>query len=156
MATFRNELKVHDIVVVNHEDYRHCGEVISRPIGNGGIMVRMVPGDPDTMQEVSVASLSVLNEKPNWVHYAEVSGNFGFPIDMLRYDFAAPVNFTFTGDDRHTTVYKPENAVWGERLVIAAASLYKQPRWTIDRWRSFCWGIKPLNDVKLEGVALAR
>jgi hypothetical protein len=135
------------IVTVKWEgpwDYRHYGEVMSRRCPNGTYMVRMVPAHPGTLKEIPEEMLTkVIANKPKYVHYAKVRGNGSFPYDMLRYDFAAPVNFSLTQEYPFHT--KPNPVFdFGEELVVARASQFKQAGWTAERWRSFLWSCQPL------------
>jgi hypothetical protein len=148
------EWKPYDLAVVQHEDYRHCGQVISKPIGNGGILVQMVPDDPLTMKEVAVSSLQQPFAKYKWVQYAEVSGGGSFPVDMLRYDFACPANFNLSQDDRGryvTSHIEGWEAAYGggDRLYVARCTERKEQEWTAARWNSFGWYVKPLKTLKL-------
>jgi len=153
------QLKPYQLVRVKAEGYGYLGQVISRPFIEGDvemIMVRRVPDDPATMEKMKVQELLVANvydpPKAKWVHYAKVSGKGTFPIDMLRYDFAAPVNFKFV-EDRWGDLTKPELTTqeYGEDLIVATASELKSQGWTGDRWRSFMWSCVPMKSVKIEG-----
>lgn len=136
------------------------------------VMVRRVPGFPGTLEEMPV---SIIQEQArdarrmNWVHYAQIlpptpatrrpSGSLrthlgSFPTDMLRYDFAAPVNFkiepTVTGDQ---AVVLPGFEGF-EGLWIASMSTRRMPSWTPDRWRSFGWTIQPTKTLAYERGAV--
>lgn len=141
-----SKFKLYSTVIVDRGDYHHYGEILSHPIppgvGQGGgdtYMVRMVPGHTGTLLELPADKLQHAQPgtKLRWVHYAEVDGNGSFPIDMLRYDFAAPLNF-----DPETLEIEPSFGFAG--LVIAQASARREPRWTRARWSSFLWGLQEL------------
>lgn len=150
MARFiAQNLKPYDLVTVNEKDYRAIGQVISRPTIDGTIMVRRVPDDPNTMVELPLDKLSETTIKWKWVHYAVVSGWDRFPVDMLRYDVAAPANFRLEEDDRGriTTILQDGHPA----LFVARCSELKAVNWTTERWRSFGWTVSPLKTLKIEG-----
>jgi hypothetical protein len=162
LLTFTSEVflmlvnpKPYDLVIVQHGDkygidlYRHCGQIISRPIGDGTIMVRMVPDDPTTMEQVSLEMLGKPHLKCKWVHYAQVNGFGQFPIDMLRYDFCSPANFTMSYDERDRIVVTIKDGQ--HDLIVAQCTTVNRPDWTRGRWLSFGWDIKPLKTLKIEG-----
>ena len=147
-------MKPYDFVSVSHDGYRHAGQVMSYPDGDT-VMVRMVPMDPTTLVEMPLDRLDLLDRrsKPKWVHYAKITGynNGGFPVDMLRYDFAAPVNFTLSEDEKGLVVAE-ENEPDGN-LIIARASHLKSRDdvWATHRWNSFGWRIEPVGQpTKIE------
>lgn len=146
--------KPYDLVIVQHEDYAHIGQVISMPIGDGTIQVRMVPDDPCTTVNIALDKLRNPDGKYKWVHYAKVSGQFDFPVDMLRYDFAAPVNFTIGEGElgQITTQFRstPGLPEWKD-LIIARCTRTKQTQWTPARWASFSWQIEEIKTAKIEG-----
>lgn len=142
-------MKPYDIVLVRHADYSHFGQVISRPTSEETIMVRMVPGDATTMKEIEMSKLSPPNGPVGkYIHYAEVFGSFGFPVDMLRYDHAAPVNFTLVEGELGRIEAVPnggDGAPYEGKLVIAKLSSKKNHNpWTEARWASFGWQIKTI------------
>lgn len=141
--------KPFDLVIVDHYDYKHIGQVISNPHGDGQISVRMVPDDPSTMKVVLEKQLTKPLLKYKWVHYAKVSGRFSFPVDMLRYDYAAPVNFQITQTDHGYKASMPRD--WDSELVIAKCTELLNPSWTVLRWNSFSWNITHLKSLKIEG-----
>lgn len=132
--------------------FSYCGETVSLPTPEGTIMVRRVPGDPTTMEAMPLDRILPMDWKPRLVHYAEVYGSGSFPTDMLRYDFACPVNFRITEDYPHwEPIEGAEPAPVRERpnsrgLIIATVS--RQGRssnpWCSERWRSFMWSVKEL------------
>lgn len=142
----QRQLAPYDIVKVQTSyGATFYGEAMSFPVpGERGadptIMVRRVPGDPRTLEEFKLHRVTHYPKRPRYVHYAIVKGTGSFPLDMLRYEFAAPVNFDlileypyyrFSGRDETD-------------LIIAYASPLIRPRWTNDRWRSFGWELTPL------------
>jgi hypothetical protein len=158
-----HKFKPYDIVWVTREDYAHYGEVISYPFPESNdkpdeinrIMIRNVPSDSTTLEEVPLSILSLPRGKVKWVQYAEVSGQFEFPIDMLRYESAAPVNFKLAeefsgGRDRLKIIMKEPKITLPttDKLIIARGSELKSWKWTTGRWNSFSWRIKPLNTLK--------
>jgi hypothetical protein len=113
-------------------------------------MVRRVPMYPGTLVELPRSALSRDELKGKWVHYAEVHGVGQFPLDMLRYDWASPVNFTFDGKDRHGSPLPLHNPSFGfTGLVIATVGATQKARWTPERWRSFMWHIKPMHTERI-------
>jgi hypothetical protein len=151
-------LKPYDIVLVKHKDYRHYGEIISKPyeefVGKMGIpyiQVRMVPGDPGTMQPFCIDNLRLADkevQKYKWIQYAEVTragpGSVTFAVDMLRYDLCAPVNFTLNGS------YEPILNAGEDKFLVARLTRLASPVWSDDRWLSFSWKIEHLKTIKFE------
>ena len=149
-----NQFKPYQIVVVVNDGYVHFGQVMSYVTPESTVMVRRVPGHPGTLEEMPTTKLREIHDRPaqyRWVHYALVSGRGSFPVDMLRYDHAAPVNFrideTHGLGSTHKAVVDP--AMGFEGLMIAALSKNRLPSWTPARWSSFLWGIKPFRTVDL-------
>lgn len=153
MSLVISKIKIYDLVVVSHEDYSHLGQIISKPLAlvdrPATVMVRMVPDDPTTMEEVEISRLRAPNGKSKWVHYAKVFGpeRRVFPVDMLRYDFAAPVNFSI---DINGYAHLDEEQDYGTDLIIANCTEHKATFWTDARWASFGWGISYLKTLKIE------
>lgn len=120
------------------------------------VMVRRVPGHPGTLEELPIACLEfdARYAKHKWVHYAQVAGGGQFPVDMLRYDCAAPVNFDLV--EKFPGYIKGEpNADMGlAGLVVAKLSPHRDPHhpavWTPERWGSFLWWISALKTERLE------
>ena len=142
--------KPYDLVLVDAGDYKYIGQIISRPTPENTIMVRRVPDDPSTMIEVPLTKLSKPISKKKYVQYAVIVGNLGFPVDMLRYDSATPVNFSIVEKEE----YGPISVKLKEgetQLIIGRATELKGQQWTTGRWNSFGWYIKPLKTLKIEG-----
>jgi len=140
--------KPHDLVIVDRGSFSHLSEIISHPIEPDTIMIRMVPDDPSTMVEFPVNRLKKCTTKYKYVHYATVSGQGQFPVDMLRYDFASPVNFKICHDESgRNEIIKTDDS---DCLIIARCTELKSTKWTNARWSSFMWTIKPLKTLKLE------
>lgn len=121
--------------------YSHPVEVMSFVTPDNTYMVRRVPGYPGTLEEVSAQTLKEMTWRPARVVYVRVARAPGFrlpfPTDMLRYDAAAPVNFTLDDEGNPSD---PDPAFGFEGLVVAIAT----PRnrivaWTSERWASFGW-----------------
>lgn len=74
-------LKPYVQVVVDAGDYHYIGQAISYPTPEQTIMVRRVPDDPSTMEEMKISKLSAPGCKYNYVHYAVVGGRGSFPVD---------------------------------------------------------------------------
>lgn len=136
------KFKLYEIVLVQHPDYVHFGEVLSRTTPNNTYMVRMVPGHPNTLAEIAADKMLHTNGGLKYVHYAAVVGAGSFPVDMLRYDHCAPLNF-----DLETGKIDPDYGF--DERVVARATARKDPQWTTARWSSFLWGIRPLHTEKL-------
>jgi hypothetical protein len=134
-------LKPWMLVEVKHEDYSHIGEVMSLPIPDGTIMVRLVPGHPGTLQELKISQLTALKNqtKRRWIHYAEVSGKGSFPVGMLSRDHASAVNFNLETLKIYDVLPK---------LLVAKVTETKLPNWNIERWESFGWTCKPIHTEK--------
>jgi hypothetical protein len=135
--------KLHEIVLVKHPGYQHFGEILSRPTPEDTYMVRMVPGDPGTLREVPSEQLAVRPEQHSvkYVHYAAVNGHGAFPVDMLRYDHCAPLNF-----DPETGEF---TSFGFDERIVARASGSRHPGWTTARWASFSWGLRELKTEKI-------
>lgn len=135
--------------------YDYTGEAMSFETPENTAMVRRVPGHPGTLTEIPVSWLteSHLNAKSRlWVHYATVSGRSSFPIDMLRYDHCAPLNFIFNESAQcpgYTTASAPDESFGWPDLVVACLSDKADAyyAWTPARWSSFLWGIKELKTI---------
>lgn len=152
--------KPHDIVVVQQTGYSHYGEVLSLEIPHADsaptYMVRCVPGEPTTLQEIEAARLRLPDSARRIydVHYATVASKWrshpfhNFPVDMLRYDFASPVNFKLVENDLNGVDAEIENGQ--SDLVIATATRRSGGAWTPERWSSFMWTIRPWKSVRLE------
>jgi hypothetical protein len=129
------------------EGYAFIGEVMSFPTPERTAMVRRVPGHPGTLVELPLANLvtdrSIRAYK--WVHYAKAEGRGSFPVDMLRYDRAAPVNFTIKDG-------KPVLNEGETELIIATMTRFRSEPWTKARWASFMWTVSPIaNPEQWEG-----
>lgn len=150
------ELKPYDLVRIR--DYNICdinvahyGQVISRSTLERTIMVRHVPDDPSTMEELPISTLELLNKSERrWIQYATVSGRGSFPVDMLRYDYCYPVSFTVDEGERGPVaeLNDEENQ---DVLIVARATDLKAREWTTARWNSFGWMIQPIKSLKIEG-----
>jgi hypothetical protein len=126
------------------------GEVVSYPTPDSTIMVRAIPGMPGTMVEVPCDA--VIQSAPSYavIHYAKVAPNLAigvrlFPVDMLRYDHAVPVNFMLTEEPE-----RAELDAWGcewptgSPLIVAAASNAKRNSpFHPGQWQSFGWECVP-------------
>ena len=138
-------------VVVQRDGYAHVGECMSLPTPACTAMVRRVPGDPRTLEEVSLAALKETAIRYRWVHYAVVAGSGAFTTDMLRHDWAAPVNFRVVLDrmdrvDRTFDLQEEPGA-----LFVATVSHARQAApWTPSRWGSFSWSVRPVCTVRYE------
>lgn len=147
-----------NIVQVLHDDYRHYGEVMSMRTPGGTYMVRMVPGVAATLKEIPESRLELIErDVPKHVHLFEVKGFGQFPVDMLRYDMAAPFNFHFE-EDRWGHLCKPVlDSEWpeGSPLVVAIASRHRMPDRSItpQRWSSFMWSIKFVKTLPIQEAA---
>lgn len=144
--------KPYQLVTVTEDGYKYTGEVMSFVTPEQTIMVRRVPGHPGTLEEMPVSKISPQTyprKKKLYVHYANVSGRGSFPVDMLRYDFASPVNFRLVeatlgrfraehlanaqGDDGMLLIATVSDKPWAEDLGV----------WSPERWSSFLWGLEP-------------
>lgn len=139
--------KLYSFVTVKQDGFAHVGEVLSLPTPDNTLMVRMVPGDETTLREVPIAQLAPVINRPRYVHYATVRGGRRFPVDMLRYENAAPANFTIESNGVFDVAVP---TVPDDRLIVAYASDEAQPQWTSARWRSFGWAIKHVHSMKIE------
>lgn len=89
------ELRPYQHVLVTDPVYRwkSVGEIISHPY-RGEVMVRRIPGDPCTMEELPISDLSPVHPV-RWVHYIELTWHESarFPIEEMSGDCAQPANF---------------------------------------------------------------
>lgn len=142
-----NQLKPYMLMIVKCDGYSYCGELMSFPTPQNTIMVRRVPGHPGTLDELNVSQLTKPTDKFHWVHYASVKPRLhprlSFPIDMLRYDFAAPVNF-------NPEIGKIDPSHGQDDLLIATVSVRSHPRWTDGRWQSFGWEIESVKSERIK------
>jgi len=157
-----NKFKPGELVTVAEADYLYTGQVMSREfdIDNTGdtsrYMVRRVPGHPGTLEEIATSKLRVsplAKTKHVYVHYAAVAGppHSSFPVDMLRYDSASPLNFEMDTDENYRVHTAIDHMMkLGNELVIACASSKSRPDWTKARWSSFGWGLRELKTELLE------
>ncbi len=142
-----HEFQPYQLVIVSSEHGQYVGESMSYGTTEDTLMVRRVPGHPGTLNELPLAQLRRISERDSkkfrWVHYATVKGVGQFPVDMLRYDWAAPVNFALL-DGRHGwgTVAEIDPTHGLEGYWIARFSDRRDPQWTSARWSSFLWGVK--------------
>jgi hypothetical protein len=163
--------KPYQIVVVNRNRlpsgicqggrYSHFGEVMSFPVPPASpgapvtVMVRRVPGHPGTLEELPIEALSRANRITR-VHYARVAGVGQFPVDMLRYDFAAPVNFSIDvvgdpGFERVVTTIDPKHGLDGLWVATAAATRRGGDAFTAARWQSFLWRVLETKTLPIGG-----
>lgn len=151
------ELKPYMLVWLQAQGYRHIVEVMSFTTPDCTVVVRRVPGNSSTLQEVDadlIASplLSPVPKSYKYVHYAVVAGprrsRGSFPVDMLRYDSAAPVNFAI--DDENNATVDASFGYGSEVLIVADVSDKPTPQWNRARWSSFGWVIR---DLHTEGLS---
>lgn len=161
------KFKPNDFVVVRHPSewveggqFNVTGQVVSYPFPEEkgeveAVMVRMVVGDAGTMERVPIDRLFQPYGKPKWVQYARVWGGSSFPMDMLRYDHAYPVNFYaeqeyFRGTRMGMCIRMKEGYDSDNDLIIGRTADYKNAPWTEGRWNSFAWGIEHVNSIKVD------
>ena len=70
------------------------------------------------------------------IYTYEVTGTGSFPLDMLRYDAAYPASPRAV--DTLMDASRGFNATSGVRFTLRLRSHYPP---TIERWRSFTWGV---------------
>lgn len=135
----RTSVKLYEPVIVQHAEYSHFGQVLSRVTPTDTVMVRMVPGYAATLKEMPLSALreADLGQRPMYVHYAAVKGRSSFPIDMLRYDMCAPLNFDPETRELDTTFG------FSDFIVARLGPLFWE--WTDARWSSFAWTLTRLN-----------
>lgn len=79
-----------------------------------------------------------LSTSMKWMHYADISGTGGFPIDMLRYDNCIPAS----EEDANTIERVCNPMLWEEEpkwtvRVKKYSDLKSRGYWTSGRWNSF-------------------
>lgn len=116
-------------------------QIISYPTPDGTIIIRTVPGHSGTLKEVNLKDLSHAEQHYRWVHYARVEGSGSFPVDMLRYDCAVPLNFDLEAID-------PKFG-FDSRIIAAVSKFEERTPFTVDRWRSFLWSITTIKVARL-------
>jgi hypothetical protein len=158
------QFKPYQMVYVTEEGdceggtFYYIGEVISMPLPDGNIMVRRVPAHPGTAQEMPMTKLTALqpHQKAKWVHYARVRGSGQFPVDMLRYDSAVPLNFSLEPHAFHRTRSVPviiPSFGFDDLIVCNVTKSRTDSGWTPERWRSFLWTCTPLKAEPIGGYA---
>ena len=125
-------MKLYDLVWVQHELYGHVGEILSLETPDKTFMVRMVPGEPGTLKEMDTSKLRALETRITAIQYVVVQGHGAFPIDMLRYENAAPYNF-----DPETLAL--DRSFGYDAYIVARAVQHRYKPWTRERWKSFGW-----------------
>ena len=130
----RVDVKLYDIVLVQRDGYAHYGQILSRVTPTNTAMVRMVPGHPGTLREMSIDVLHETTISPGFVHYAVVQGIGSFPVDMLRREGAVPLNF-----DPDTKEF--DRSFGTEEFMICKVSELREPNWNEDRWDTFGWQV---------------
>lgn len=143
------EFKPNQFVMVQEEGYAYIGEVVSIDLHSQTVQVRRVPGNSDTVEEQPIEKLKYTVAKPRYVNYAAVAGHGSFPVDMLRYDWAAPVNFTLVKDELGRDVAKIKPGLSDELIVANVSETMRGEKWTVARWSSFLWGCRPIKTEKL-------
>lgn len=138
--------------------YSFAGEVMSHVIPGNTIMVRRVPGHPGTLEELPIANLARVDRKHRdykWVVYAKAQGFGQFPVDMLRYDNCAPMNFRI--EENFVGPKAVIDPVHGFDFPIVARALAVQESrhfcFTEARWQSFLWRIEEMNRASIKGVS---
>lgn len=150
--------------------FTFVGEVVSMPFLSNPVMtvenptgmhvkVRQVPGMPATMIEVPVSILRTYGTgrpRAHYVHFAKVRDRnpqirergglphgYAFPVDMLRYDGAAPANFKLEDDEQLGIVAKIEEG--HSEFVVATLSDHRVDTraFHTPRWSSFGWVCEP-------------
>lgn len=146
-----SRLKPYDFVRVEQDGYAHLGEVMAYPSEGDTVYVRTVAGDPTSARHLPLSQITHVLPRDDYryMHYAVVSGTGCFPVDMLRYDFASPVNFTLEEDEhgRPKLLQEPDA---DDALLVARPSRDRKPNWTDARWASFLWRVEHQRTVKLE------
>jgi hypothetical protein len=142
------------LVKVQLKERFYIGEAMSFETPDRTAIVRRVPGHPGTLEEMPVGILSKPLYKPRWVHYATaemLEPHTCFPVDMLRYDVAVPVNFRLGDncfDDSHNVLVDERMGLTG--LVVATTTTSKaQKAWTPERWHTFGWHVQPLRTERI-------
>jgi hypothetical protein len=159
-------LKPYVVCVAQRDGYRHAVELMSFPIpgaalsrdaapADATIMARRVPGHPGTLEELPTDILESTSVKHKWVHYAKVRGTGQFPVDMLRYDFAAPVNFVIGKNWTGPRAGAIDPSFGFDGLVIAQCTPNRNPTWTPARWASFLWRIDELTSQSISDAVKA-
>ena len=145
-------VKPHTLAMVaDPRGFSFVGEIMSFPVPGDvpTAMVRRVPGHPGTLEELPLSCLSFdphTAAKRKWIQYARImrtslfAGRY-FPLDMLRYEEAAPVNFRID-DDGIPHLLRPE---YPEDFMIATTSSTSRPQWAQQRWESFGWDVLHLS-----------
>lgn len=148
--------------------YSYIGEVMSYVIpdttrdarlAQPTIMVRRVPGHPGTLEEMPVSQLSALHgtTRYRFVEYVTVLKGVGeWPVDMLRYDNCAPVNFKFKAN-RWGVFCVPEidpSFGFEDTIVAKVCRTRTGATWTPERWKSFLYHIRGLKVIPLDDTAV--
>lgn len=123
----RHDVKKNGLIL-----YSHAARV-EQPVDIDGTVLLSCAGSTFRTDEANATTL--MSVRPRYIQYAKVWPNTRinpFPIDMLRYDFCSPFNFTLEG----TTPVKefPE-----DNLIVVRYTIRSTPDFTIARWNSFLW-----------------
>jgi hypothetical protein len=177
------EFKPNDLATIQlpTSKRRRMVEVISRPFPSEDptdaltmlgprnlIQVRMTPGEPTTLAEVSVADLERA-PKERYVHVARVHGQPRFfpsipgawstlPEDMLRYDHCHLYEHSWheegEPDERRGERRGLRIPATGEGCLIYRTSTRIHHNWTDARWQSFGTRIEPVltRDLRTDQV----
>jgi hypothetical protein len=120
-------------------------QIMSYPTPTETIMVRTVPGMPDTLVEVPIYNLLEYKtgDRQRYVHVATVDSIFSFPEDMLRYDNAAlyDVNTPEEGENGR--------GLRGNGVLVYMVSERRAPNWRYGRWESFSSKLTTVNTIDL-------
>lgn len=160
------KFKPHTQAILKHpEQYHHVCEVLSFPFVDEDnverIMVRRVPGIEVTLEKVPTTWLTPAQAKYKYIHFAKVWGTGYFPVDMLRYDACAPMNFDVVTRDESPYIatlliggmaeklFGPE---FTDAFIVAHATVTKPVFWTGARWESFGWHIEPIKTIALKDL----
>ncbi len=143
-------MKPHQLMWMEEPGYRFIGEVMSFPFlradGKASVMVRRIPGCPGTLEERAVGGLNPVTPRGRrFVHYAKIAGRSEFPLDMLRYDCCAPMNFVINQNPESGFLYAAIDLDAGlSDLIVGRILETRYGAWTPSRWASFGWSCEPI------------
>lgn len=124
----RHDVKKNGIIL-----YSHAARV-EQPVDKDGTILLSCAGVTFRTDETNATT--PMSVRPRYIQYAKVWPNTRinpFPIDMLRYDFCSPFNFTLDTQNNPVKEY-PEDS-----LIVVRYTVRSSPDFTTARWNSFLW-----------------
>lgn len=165
--TRHNPFKPYQLVLVKQPSkfaeqgsYSYVGQLMSYPVpgklpeNDSTIMVRRVPNHPGTLEEHPLTNITAYDPsrgKARHISYVACRGFGQFPVDMLRYDHCAPLNFKIVEEfSGPKAVVDPAFDFLFPVVAKVLSRSYAAFNWTSARWESFLWRIEELKVESFE------